>query len=525
MPISRRTLLAGGASAAAGSALAPHLLAESKGLRSAWAAGCERPLPAPPAETHLLNRATFGASAKERAWVRIIGPSAWIEEQLQPERLDDAATETALAPLTSLSWTLPQIKNNGFHGTIQVSNELVAATLYRAVASRRQLFEVMVDFWSNQLNVYHPEEFVSRVKTWDDREVFRKHALGDFRDLVHGSATSPAMLRYLNANRNTKAGPNENYARELMELHTLGVDGGYDEADVKEVARAFTGWRYRNTDWAFEFNAGDHSPGPYHVIGQTIDVSGVMAGHAVIDRLIDHPSCARHVARRLCQRFVSDEPSDRIITDVAAAFGRDGDIRAMLRILLNHAEFQSAYHSPTGGPAKIRRPMEHWAGALRALEIDRGPLLQELPEDAYDGEGIVRYGDSRAEDHLQRMDHLPFRWPAPDGYPDTGAWWSGMHVLAGRWNFAMDLAEGDLWQMPLDLPALTQHAGIATTAPALVDYWSDRMLGRPLLPTDRDRLITFLGRGSSAAIPNPDLAVRLPLLIALLLDSPYFTWR
>ena len=525
MPITRRSLLAGGASAAAASALAPRLAADTKGLRSAWAAGCERPLPAPSAETHLLNRATFGATAKERAWVRIIGPSAWIDEQLAYEDLDDAATDAALAPLVSLGWTLPQIKANGFNGPTPLSNELVAATLYRAVASRRQLFEVMVDFWSNQFNVYHPEEFVSRVKTWDDREVFRKHALGSFRDLVHGSAASPAMLRYLNANRNTKAGPNENYARELMELHTLGVDGGYDEQDIKEVARAFTGWRYRNNDWAFEFNAGDHSPGPYTVIGQTIDAEGVMAGRAVLDRLVDHPSCARHVARRLCQRFVADDPSARIVADVAAAFGRDGDIRAMLRVLLNHADFQSAHHSPDGGPAKIRRPMEHWAAALRALEVDPAALLLELPEDAYDGEGIVRYGDDRAEDHLQRMDHLPFRWPAPDGYPDTGPWWSGMHVLAGRWNFAMALAEGELWGMPLDLAAESLRAGFATTPAALVDGWSARLLGRDLLPADRDRLIAFLGRGDTGVMADADLATRLPLLVALLLDGPYFTWR
>ncbi len=525
MPITRRTLLAGGAATIGAAAVAPQLVAETGAVRGAWAAGCQRPLPAPSPEGHLLNRATYGATRKERAWVRVIGHAAWIEEQLQPETIDDSAVDAALAPLLSLNWTLPEIKSNGFNGPTPLSNELVAATLYRAIASRKQLFEVMVELWSNQFNVYHPEEFVSRVKTWDDREVFRKHALGNFRDLVHGSASSPAMLRFLNANRNTKAGPNENYARELMELHTLGVDGGYTEQDVKEVARAFTGWRYGNDNWAFEFNGGDHADGPYDVLGRTITERGVMAGRAVIDRLVDHPSCARHVARRLCLHFVSDAPSERIIADVAAVFGADGDIRAMLRVLLNHDEFKSSFAAPDGGPAKLRRPMSHWAGALRALEVDPGILLTQIPEDAYDGEGIVRYGDDRAEDFLQRMDHLPFRWPAPDGYPATGPWWSGMHVLVGRWNYAMALVEGRLRGMDPDLVGATTRAGIAHTADALVDHWADRVVGRPLSTDDRDRLVAFVGRGATGALSAADVAVRLPLLVALLLDSPYFTWR
>ena len=534
MALTRRDVLTAGGAAAVGATIAPHLAPDDlSGWAAkpsvAWAAGCDTPMPAPSHELHLLNRAAFGPTAAELAFVRAVGTRSWIEEQLNPELIDDADIEDALLPLISLNWTLPQLKDRGFGGSGRpLQNELVAATLYRAVKSKRQLFEVMVDHWSNQLNVFMPEEFISRVKSWEDRTVFRAHAMGTFREIVHGSSRSPAMLRYLDGARNTKSGPNENYARELMELHTIGPDGGYTEDDVKQVALCFTGWTYNRDTWEYEFRAGDHAGGGKTVLGRTIPSAGAAEGQMVIDLLVDLPACATHVARRLVRRFVADVPPEDLVARVAAAFGRDGDIKAMLRVLLNDDAFYAATHATwaggDNGPSKIRRPLEQWVAVLRATETNVDALLESLPADAYEGEGVVDYS-GRAEHYLQMMDHLPFRWRTPDGYPDSREWWGGMHVMISRWNFAMALTNGDLWNIEPGLMARTRRSGVAYEGAALVDFWAGRLLGRELLPADRDRLIQYMIRGDTEPLPEAIVAERQALLIALLFDSPYFQWR
>lgn len=523
--ITRRQLLQrGGAAAGSAALLAAGRAAPGAGPHVAWAAGCDEPMPRPSRQWLLLSRATYGPTAEERARLARMGIDAWVEEQIHPAAIDDGDVDDALAPLETLGWTLAQSRANNPQTGRQVGNEMVAATLYRAVRSRRQLFEVMVDHWSNQFNVFLPEEFIARVKPWDDHAVYRAHALGRFRDLAHGSARSPAMVRYLDAARNTRSGPNENFARELMELHLLGVDGGYTEQDVKEVARCFTGWNYHRDTWEFEFRPADHAPGPKTVLGRTIPEAGADEGRMVIDLLVDQPACARHVARRLVQRFVADTPPEGLVAEVAGAFGRDGDIPAMLRRLLTSEAFYAAHAAPEGGPAKIRRPLEFWAAALRAVDADVAPLLEDIPRDTYEGEAVVNYA-GRAEEWLAHMEHLPFRWRSPNGYPDAGTWWGGAHVMIARWNYALALCEGRLRHIDPYPMAWTRKAGVPFTGAALVDAWADRVLGRPILPRDRDGLIAAVVRGDAEPLPEAVVADRLPLLVALLLDSPYFLWR
>jgi len=529
MALSRRTFLAGGATATAAAALGPHLgsgdvAGWSARPRLAWAAGRAGPMPAPSPEAHLLSRATFGPTAAELARVRAMGTDAWIEEQLDPASIDDREVEDAVAELASVGWSIADLRANP--GRRPIRNELIAATLYRAANSRRQLYEVLVDHWSNVFNVFQPEEGIIVTKTLDDREVARKNALGSFRAMLHASAQSPAMLRYLNTVRNTRAGPNENYAREVMELHALGVDGGYTERDVKEVARCFTGWNTNQNTWLFEFREADHDPGPKTVLGKRIQSTGAAQGHEVLDMLVDHPSCARHVARRLACRFVADSPPEALVQQVAAAFGKDGDIRAMMGVLLRSDAFKQAVAGPGDAPAKIRRPLEYWVAALRATGVDTGFLL-DVPPDVYEGDdtpGHVNYGE-RAERYLQLMDQIPFRWRPPNGYPDVGARWNSMHVVISRWNFGLALADGRLEGLAPDFWAQTAAAGVPTIAGAVVDHWARRILARDLLPADRQALIAFLWRGHSGHLPPDALRDRLPTLIALLLDSPYFQRR
>jgi uncharacterized protein (DUF1800 family) len=504
VPITRRRLFAGGAAAAGVAALGPLFRAAdvadwTRPPGIAWAAGRTRSMPRPSAERHLLSRATFGLTRSDPARVQAMGVDAWLDAQLAPGA--EAVIEVALAPLETLGWTSNQIRtaSSDLGQRARIRDELVAATLYRMVHSPHQLFEVMIDHWSNHFNIYM-DDYHMMMQTLADRDVMRRHALGTFRDLLHGDAASVVMMQYLTTLQNVARGPNENYAREVMELHTLGVDGGYTEADIKAVARCFTGWNRNDATWRFEFRPQDHDTGAKFVLGTPIRTAGVDEGHEVLDRLVDHPSCPRHVAGRLARRFVADTPPPALIERVAGAWGKDGDIEALLRALFGSTEFRDAVADPEGGgPAKIRRPMEHWVAVLRALGVDAGFLLS-IPNDGdYAG---------RPERYLQLMAHMPFRWQSPDGYPDTGRRWKGAHIMLARWNFGLAAAEGRLANVEIDLVGQMADDGVPGDAAAIVDYWADRLLVRPLLADDRAILVEDMAGGGGGRVPVAEAAAR-----------------
>ena len=524
MTFTRRRLIAGAGASAAAAAVAagiPGLQNEeaaewSARPRLAWAAGRTRPMPPPSPERHLLARATFGQTRGEPARARTMGAAAWLAEQLTVA--EDPGVDDALDPLATLRWTAERIQSasSDLANRARIRDELVAATLYRMVHGRRQLFEVMVDHWSNHFNIYM-DDYHMMMKTVADRDVMRRYALADFRNLLHADATSVVMMQYLSTLQNTQRGPNENYAREVMELHTLGVDGGYNERDVKEAARCFTGWNRGDSSWLFQFRDQDHDGGAKTVLGTPILGRGVDAGHELLDRLVDHPSCRRHVARRLVRRFVADAPTEALVDSVAAAWGGDGDIQAMLRALFAAPAFMAATADPiTGGPAKVRRPMEFWAAVLRGLGADASFLLA-IPNDGdYAG---------RPERYLQLMGQMPFRWRSPDGYPEQRQRWSGAHVMLSRWNFGLAAAEGRLAGIELDLVDQMATDAVAAEAGAIVDYWADRLLARPLLAEDRALLVDALTLGGDGRVTATQAAERLPQVVALIIDSPYFQWR
>ena len=322
-------------------------------------------------------------------------------------------------------------------------------TLLRAVYSRRQLFEVMVSFWTDHLNINIEKGDCIYLKPHDDREVVRKHALGKFRDLIRASATSPAMLVYLDGKESAfaKAGdvPNENYGRELLELHTLGVNGGYTQADVFEVARCFTGWRVRTgmRKGTAYHDAKLHDDGAKTVLGQAIPAGqgGRKDLEQVVDIVCRHPSTARHVATKLAQRFVSEQPPAALVDRLAAVFTEaDGDIKSVLRALLNSDEFAAS------AGAKFKTPFRFVVSALRAVGADthaHGPLI----------------------DYLTGMGQGVFQYPTPDGYPDEAAPWMG--TLLWRWNFAFALAAGEVPSVKVPAEQLTAALGglDAGTAP------------------------------------------------------------
>src|SRR5262249_33774848 len=262
-----------------------------------------------------------------------------------------------------------------------VVTELQPAKLLRAVYSDRQLYEVMVDFWENHFSIFANKDDDRYLLTAYDRETIRPFAMGRFRDLLGATAHSPAMLFYLDNWRSSVPRPypatatrpagvdgglNENYARELMELHTLGVDGGYTQKDVQEIARCFTGWTIQkpNEQGLFLYRPGLHDDGEKMVLGHKILPGGGIAdGERVLDMLAAHPATAKFIATKLARRFISDDPPQSVIDRAAAVFLKtDGSIRETLRAIITSPEFFSsvAYR------AKVRSPLEYVAAAFRA---------------------------------------------------------------------------------------------------------------------------------------------------------------
>ncbi|MGE0103927.1 MAG: DUF1800 domain-containing protein [Blastocatellales bacterium] len=389
------------------------------------------------ADFHLLSRATYGIWPGDQDELRRSGREAWIERQLEPESIDDRLCDLRARRFETI-WHEPGTCYEYKKPVLR--EEITRHTLLRAVYSRRQLFEVMVGFWTDHLNINLDKGDCIYLKPADDRLVIRAHALGRFRDLIRASATSPAMLVYLDGKENIKSRPedipNENYARELMELHTLGVDGGYTQQDVFEAARCLTGWRLR-TKWrkgTVWFDPAMHDDGEKRVLGSVIPAGG---GEKDLDRLVDivcgHPSTARHISFKLTRRFIADDPPESIVDRLSKVFrSGGGEIRPVLRELFASPEFEAARG------AKLKRPFHYIASCLRFLGADthaHPPLIE----------------------FLQRMGQAPFGHPTPDGYPDDARPWLG--TLLWRWNFALALAAGHAPSVDVQLDRLVTAIG------------------------------------------------------------------
>ena len=383
-----------------------------------------------------------------------------------------------------------------------VVTELQRARLLRAVYSERQLFEVMVEFWENHFNIFANKDDDRYLLTSFDREAIRPFAMGRFRDLLGATAHSPAMLYYLDNWRSSVARPypakgdkpagvdgglNENYARELMELHTLGVNGGYTQQDVQEVARCFSGWTILkpNEQGLFLYRPGLHDDGEKVVLGHRILPGGGIAdGERVLDILATHPSTAQFVATKLARRFIGDDPPATIVNRAAAVFLKtDGSIRETLRAILTSPEFfsQSVYR------AKMRSPFEYAAAAMRALnaETDADPSVVNL---------------------IGRMGQPLFGRVTPDGYADRAEQWLSSGAMVARFNFASALATNRLKGTSINLTALLSGSDREGSDAVTAQLAKLTVMG-DLSPNTRAALVKVLGKGpekgnSSQAPPN-----------------------
>jgi len=513
-----------------------------------------RPAVAPPGDDrvilHALGRLTFGPRPGDLERVRTLGVQAWIERQLRPETIDDAPTERALADLGSLRMSIPealrayprpdpQMREKLQSGQVsrqdmlemyppekrpyRITAELQAAKMLRAVTSERQLQEVMVAFWFNHFNVFAGKGDVRWYVSAYERDVIRPRALGRFPDLVRATARHPAMLVYLDnwlstredfvvpagPNRGRKAGLNENYARELMELHTLGVDGGYTQKDVREVARAFTGWSIERpqAEGRFVFRPAMHDPGAKLVLAHRLSAFGGEAdGERVIEILTRHPSTARFIATKLVRRFVADTPPPGLIERVAATYTRtDGDVRAMLRTILESPEFwsEATYR------AKIKTPLEFVASAVRALGA------------SVDARGAFELARASAE-----IGEPLYQAQPPTGYKDTADVWVNTGALLARMNFGLTLASGRYARVSVDLGALVAGADRRQPA-AVLDRLLATLVGRPT-PETRAVLAEQLTNPQITRLTPDDRAsadTDVAKLAALVIGSPEFQRR
>jgi len=414
---------------------------------------------------HVLNRLAYGPRPGDVGRVAQMGVQRWIDQQLHPETIPLPADLNArLAALDTVNRSAGEslaeflelrravrmddegAKQRRREAEMRVARQAAEARLLRAVESPRQLEEVMVDFWYNHFNVFAGKGIDRALVTSYERDAIRPHALGSFRALLGATAKHPAMLFYLDnvvssaprPDAKGKArGLNENYARELMELHTLGADGGYTQRDVTELARMLTGWTFDQKRLAragetFRFDAGRHDAGTKTWLGRAIAPAGQQEGEYALDVLAMHPATARHVSRELAQYFVSDEPPPSLVDRMAATWQKSqGDIRAVLATLFASREFMDA--GSVG--AKFKTPYQFVVSALRASGMqvaNVGPLVNTMSQ-----LGMPLYGCQ-----------------TPDGYKNTQDAWLNPDALTRRIAFASALAGGKLplATVPADAP-------------------------------------------------------------------------
>ncbi|MBL0937934.1 MAG: DUF1800 domain-containing protein [Gemmatimonadaceae bacterium] len=434
-PASRRDFLRIGAGAVASTAVASAVAtAVAPSIANAQPPrGGSRTSPLPPTSSgvqdaskqwkdpllRLVRRITMGLEPSEVALARQLGYNGYLNYHLRPSAIDDSALETTIAtrlPMMAMDAATLRTQDQN-----EVINQISDAAWYRAAFSKAQLRERMVEFWTDHFNVNI--DTVGFLKLVDDRDVIRPHALGNFATLLKASAHSGAMLRYLDQNTSRTPTPNQNYAREIMELHTLGADGGYSQNDVAELSRILTGWSMDNNG-AFRYIRSYHDRNAKTFLGRTYPAMATTAtdaqmkaeGDTAIDQLLAHPSTARYVSFRMARWLLAHEPSAAVVEATAAAFTRTGgDIATMVRTILSSKNLMAA-------PAKYKRPFHLSISGIRALGSDTTtvPNIRAVRQQA------------------DRMGQMLFRWGQPDGFPDTISWWSGLVIT--RWSYAQYLS-------------------------------------------------------------------------------------
>ena len=461
---------------------------------------------------HLVRRATFGPTPALLSSVRKSGANAWLNAQLKPSSIGDSAMTAVLARWPRMKWTIDECRAHS-NGSYDVMFDTVDTTIARNAWSNRQLYEVMVGFWSNHLHITCPSADVWDNRHLYDRDVIRKHALGTFSDMLVASARHPAMLRYLNNAESTKGSPNENYGRELLELHTVGVDGGYTEKDMRASTMLLTGLSVDAESGHYRYKPYNHYVGRVQIMSWSHDNGSADGGEAAalayVRWLARHPKTARRIAQKLCVRFVSDNPPATLVDRLAKTYLANGTaIVPVLRQLFTSAEFKAA------AGKKVRTPYEDLISTIRVLG---------LRPDATGTAGV------RALQWMSGdLGQPPMGWPLPNGYPDKAGDWSSAATTLARWNMHVSLA-ANWWPKTLQRPEARTYlpAALPATHGAAVDALRKRLCLPALTSAQRTAVCAFLDKGPGDALRSSDALVtwRLAYVMGLLLDSPNYTVR
>ena len=564
--LNRRHFMKGAGLATVGGAsatIANTVQAQNNVLSAAPSAGPEHtplkrpkqvPQNLPSLEIIALNRLAFGPRPGDLAVFRALGASdearleAYVDAQLAPDFNDDPALlpHISAANFETLSKTMAQLwadhvvnNNNGWSYRLLPFTETRHVTFLRAVYSKWQLFEVLADFWHNHFNVRANDGNIGPAFVQYDRDVIRGNAFGNFRTMLEAVATSTSMLYYLDNYLNEVGGPNENYARELFELHTLGAENylgsgirqkdvqGYDEEnpigyvddDVYEATRCFTGWRVSNSSSDAQIgNTGEFLYyNPWHdrfqktVLGKFIesDQDAMQDGRDVLDVVAKHPGTGRYIARKLCRRLISDTPPDDLVNDIAALFTANWQNPDQLKIVTKALIMSDEFRSTWG--QKIKRPFEVIASTLRATQAN-----------------FTEFEDFRW--NYGKLGQPLFEWGPPTGYPDDSDYWSSTVPTLQRWRLCtwlIDSWEDDDDNLRIDL--LGQMPAQTRSANAVVDFWLERILGRSISAADRTTLLEFMAAGVNPDIDldfeKEEIQDRLRSLVSTILNFPDFQWR
>ena len=499
-----------------------------------------------------LNRMAFGPQPEDIAAFNALGATpdecltAYVEQQLYPENIDDSACDAKIASygFTTLGKSQTQlwadhVKKQGvtYSERIQPVTETRKTAFLRAIYSRRQLNEVLADHWHNHFSIYGWDNWTAPMFVHYDRDVIRAHMFGNFRTMLEAVATSPAMLYYLDNQSNSGGNPNENYARELFELHAMGAenyygvvpliinDGNYEhpapkdgngkpllyvDDDVYGATTCFTGWRIDDATGLFKFDANAHFPYQKLVMGRLIPTAqGIKDGRDVLDILARHPMAARYICRRLCRRLIADNPPERIVQAAADVFMANVDapdqLRQVTRTILRSPEFRNTWGE------KIKRPFEYAVSLFRAAAADFEP------------------NDSFFWTYEPTGQPL-FAWSPPNGYPDDKETWSSTMPMLQRWRFCNSMIEwryGGEGANKDDYRLAFTNPSTVKTPNAIVDYWSERLSGRSLPDSERQPIVDFManGRNPNFELPETDITDRLRYMIALIFMVPSFQWR
>jgi uncharacterized protein (DUF1800 family) len=460
---------------------------------------------------HLVRRTTYGMNADQLYGVHQQGADSWLAAQMNPyAKVPDAAMDHLAGRWPRLKLDIWQVRQHLNNGAWDVMEDLVDVHIARAVWSRRQLLEVMVDFWSNHFNITCPSSNVWDSRHRFDRDVIRMNAFGRFEDMLIASAKHPAMLNFLNNVDSTKFEPNENYGRELLELHTVGVSGGYNEKDMRNSALIMTGMSIDESPGSgggYLYKQYNHHTGHVKVMKFSAgngDPNGEPLAISYLKYLANHQATAYRLCGKLITRFVSDTPQPKLVKRLAHLYLASGTaIKPVLLALFASPEFR---HS---AGQKVRTPYEDLIATLRALRI--GP-----DKKGTDGIRALQYVAST-------VGQPPLAWSLPDGYPDVASSWSSSSATLGRWNAHMQLAAG--W-WPDTLTRTPLRALLPKNPPVtlgeVIDTLAVKLSIAPLPPSHRGAIAGFLGRTPSSRIADNDevLGWRLPYVAALLLDSP-----